>query len=171
MSFRKFLATAALAVAATVAPASAYEEGSAQLFNVLEQAGVEVTSGDCEPHGITDTYGFFMPAKNWIHICTDVATTDEQKYETLRHESVHAAQFCVDPSMASTVLSHQWIDENYSKSDWAFIKQAYDKSDWLIEIEAFTLMKYSNYQVAKLVNTACNWGSCRLTPAVSFVVL
>ena len=156
MSFKKFIATAALAVAATVAPASAYQEGGAQLNSVLEQAGVEVTAGACEPHGITDTLGFFMPSKKWIHICTDVATTEAQQYETLRHEAVHAAQHCVDPSMQSTVMKHSWIDDNYSKSDWSFIKQAYDKSDWLIEIEAFTLMRYSNFQVAKLVNLACN---------------
>ena len=58
--------------------------------------------------------------------------------------------------MQTTVMKLQWIDDNYSKSDWAFIKQAYDKSDWIIEIEAFTLMKYSNQAIADLVNHACN---------------
>ena len=156
MSFKKFIATAALAVAATVAPASAYEEGGVQLGKALERAGVEVTAEPCEPHGITGTYGFFSPAKNWIHICTDVAATEAQRYETLRHEAVHAAQFCVDSNMQDTVMSSAWIDDNYRKSDWSFIKQAYDKSDWLIEIEAFTLMRYSNAQIAELVSLACN---------------
>lgn len=157
MSFKKFIATAALAVAAAVSPASAYEEGVTQLNNALEQAGVEVTAGDCKPYGVTGVYGFFMPAKNWIHICTDVATTESQRYETLRHEAVHAAQFCVDSSMKYTVMSMAWIDDNYRRSDWSFIKQAYDKSDWLIEIEAFTLQRYSNYSIAKIVNDRCNW--------------
>ena len=156
-SFKKFIATAALAFAATTAPVNAYQEGGRQLMNALEDAGVEVTVGDCEAHGITDTYGFFMPAKNWIHICSDVATTEAQQYETLRHEAVHAAQFCVDSSMEYTVMSTDWIDDNYSKSDWAFIKKAYDKSDWLIEIEAFTLMRYSNWSISKIVNDRCNW--------------
>ena len=157
MSFKKFIATAALAVAATVAPASAYQEGGVQLGKALERAGVEVTAEPCEPHGITGVYGFFSPAKNWIHICTDVATTEEQRYETLRHEAVHAAQFCVDSNMQDTVMSSDWIDDNYRKSDWSFIKQSYDRSDWLIEIEAFTLMRYSNYSIARIVNDNCSW--------------
>lgn len=154
-SFKKFIATAALAIAATTAPVQAQPGGRA-LANALEQAGVEVSTGNCAEYGITDTYGFFMPSKNWIHICDDVATTHDQQFETWRHEAVHAAQFCMDPSMQTTVMKLGWIDENYSQSDWEFIQQAYDKSDWVIEIEAFTLMRYSNQAIADLVNHACN---------------
>ena len=155
-SFKKFFTVAALAFAATTAPVHA-QQGGRQLMNALETAGVEVTVGECEPHGVTDTYGFFMPAKNWIHICSDVATTEAQQYETLRHEAVHAAQFCVDSSMEYTVMSTEWIDANYSKSDWSFIKKAYDREDWMIEIEAFTLMRYSNASITQIVNDRCNW--------------
>ena len=154
-SLKKFFATAALAFAATTTPAMA-QPGGVELYTALDNAGVEITTGNCEAKGVTGTYGFFMPSKNWIHICEDVAVSDAQQWETIRHEAVHAAQFCMDRSMQTTVMKLQWIDENYNKSDWSFIKQAYDKSDWLIEIEAFTLMRYSNSDIAGLVNHACN---------------
>ena len=157
MSFKKFIASAVVAIAATVSPAQAYvPAGGVELIDELQQAGVKISTGNCEAEGLTGTYGFFMPSKNWIHICEDVAVSDAQQWETIRHEAVHAAQFCMDSSMQTTVMKHSWIDDNYSKSDWSFIKQAYDKSDWLIEIEAFTLMRYSNQAVTEVVNHACN---------------
>ena len=157
MSFKKFIATAVLAATAAITPAQAYvPAGGVDLYSALDDAGVEITTGNCEAEGLTGTYGFFMPSKNWIHICEDVAVTDAQQWETLRHEAVHAAQYCMDSSMQTTVMRHSWIENNHSSSDWSFIKQAYDKSDWIIEIEAFTLMNYSNQFIADVVNHACN---------------
>lgn len=158
MSFTKFIATVAIAAATVTGSASAAEiqPGGNRLFKSLDQAGVTYSMGNCAEHGVENLFGFFVPAKNHIHICDDVATTTEQQWETFRHEAVHAAQRCVNPSMAFTVNSSQFLLQNGRQSDWEFIQQAYDREDWAIELEAFTLMRQSNAQIAELVDTACN---------------
>ena len=153
-SFKKFFATAALAFAATTTPAMA-QPGGVELYTALDNAGVEITTGNCEAKGVTGTYGFFMPSKNWIHICEDVAVSDAQQWETLRHEAVHAAQQCMNPNMTSTLTTPAFLQKYGNQSEWEFIKSAYEKHDWLIELEAFTLMKLSNSQVADIVAEAC----------------
>ena len=153
----KFLASAALATAAVVLPTAARAEvGGNNLVQALDRAGVEVTVGNCQEHGITGTYGFFHNGDNWIHICSDTADTQRQQWETLRHEAVHAAQFCKNPSMTSTLTTPEYLKKNSRESDAEFIVRAYDKADWAIELEAFTLMRLSNNQVADIVNYACN---------------
>ena len=156
MNFFKSLAiTAISAVTLVTSPAiaSTLTEGETKLASALEQAGVEVHVGECP----TDkAYGLYFPSKNAIAICTNVATTVEQRWETLRHEAVHAAQRCVNPSMAFTVKSSDYLLKNGLQSDWSFIQKAYDREDWAIELEAFTLMRSSNSNVASVVNAACN---------------
>ncbi len=156
MSFKSFIATTLVAATSIIGTAAQAQPGAQALFNALDNAGVSYSSGECASHRITGTYGFYVPAENHIHICSDVATTDEQQWETLRHESVHAAQRCVHPSMAFTVNSSQYLLANGSQSHWSFIQEAYEQEDWAIELEAFTLMSASNGEIADLVNAACN---------------
>ena len=155
MNFKAFIATAVVAFA-SVTTVEAQPSGQQALFKALDRAGVTYSKGACEEHGIEGMYGFFVPAKNHIHICDDVATTEEQVWETFRHEAVHAAQRCVNPSMAFTVNSSQYLLSNGRQSDWDFIQQAYAQKDWAIELEAFTLMRYSNTEIAQLVEDTCN---------------
>ncbi len=157
MNFFKSLAFTAVVAASSITTVEAQPAGQQALFKALDRAGVTYSKGACEKHGIEDTYGFFVPAKNHIHICDDVATTEEQVWETFRHEAVHAAQRCVNPSMSFTVNSSQYLLSNGLQSDWKFIQRAYSKEDWHIELEAFTLMRQSNQQIADLVNATCNW--------------
>ena len=156
MNFFKSLAITAISavtLATSPAIASTLTEGETKLVNALDQAGVEVHVGECP----TDkAYGLYNSKLNAIGICTNVATTLEMRWETLRHEAVHAAQRCVNPSMAFTVKSSDYLMKNGLQSDWSFIQKAYDKSDWAIELEAFTLMRTSNSNVASVVNSACN---------------
>ena len=154
MNFFKSIAIAAVSAATVIAsPAIAFTEGETKLGNALDQAGVEVLVGECP----TDkSYGMYNSKLNAIAICTNVATTAEQQWETLRHEAVHAAQRCVNHSMSFTVKSSDYLLKNGLQSDWEFIQSAYDKSDWAIELEAFTLMRTSNANVASIVNSACN---------------
>ena len=156
MNFFKSLAITAVVAASSITTVEAQPAGQQALFEALDRAGVTYSKGACKEHGIEDTYGFFVPAKNHIHICDDVATTEEQVWETFRHEAVHAAQRCVNPSMAFTVNSSQYLLSNGSQSDWSFIQRAYDREDWAIELEAFTLMRQSNQQIADLVDATCN---------------
>lgn len=156
MSFKSFLATALLAATSIVGTAAQAQPGSQQLYAALQEAGVSYSAHECASHKITATYGFYVPADNHIHICTDVAIQEDQQFQTLRHEAVHAAQRCVHPSMVFTVTTSQFLLENGTQSDWDFIQQAYEQEDWAIELEAFTLMRLSNYEIASLVNESCN---------------
>lgn len=153
MSFFKTLAAALVATATIAGTAVQAETGGRRLVETLEAAGVTTSVGACKTTG---AYGWFIPAENHIHICDNVAVTSDQQWETLRHEAVHAAQRCVNPSMAFTVTSSQYLMENGSQSDWSFIQEAYDREDWAIELEAFTLMRSSNNQIADLVDRTCN---------------
>ena len=164
--FKKLIATALLAASAfTAAPATASihsefgytNQGQQILERTLELSGVTTTTGNCADYDIHNTYGFFMPAKKWIHICTDVATTHAEVWETYRHEAIHAAQHCKDSSMGSTLATKKWLFKNGYQSDWDFITEAYDQDDHMIELEAFTLMRESNMTVAKIVAKHCDW--------------
>ncbi len=154
MNFFKSLAFTAVVAASSITTVEAQPAGQQALFKALDRAGVTYSKGACAEHGIEDTYGFFVPAKNHIHICDDVATTEEQVFETLRHEAVHAAQRCVNPSMAFTVHSSQYLLSNGLQSDWSFIQRAYDQKDWAIELEAFTLMRRESDSLKLLRPTA-----------------
>ena len=155
MNFFKSVAIAAISAATVIAsPAIASpSQGELKLVDSLNKAGVEVHVGECPTDG---SYGMYNSKLNAIAICTNVATTAEMRWETLRHEAVHAAQRCVNPSMAFTVKSSDYLLKNGLQSDWSFIQKAYDREDWAIELEAFTLMRSSNSNVASIVNSACN---------------
>ena len=154
MNIFKFIATAAVAASTIAAPSLAsLDAGEAKLADALDNAGVEVLVGDCP---MDSAYGFYHSQKNIIAVCTNVAVTPEKRWETLRHEAIHAAQKCVNPSMAFTVTSSQYLLANGRQSDWDFIQKAYDRKDWAIELEAFTFMRSSNSEVAAIVNNACN---------------
>ena len=154
--FRSFFASIAIAAATALAPvaaeASTLTAGQQRLLSNLDAAGVTVKAGECPTE---EAFGWFVPKKQFIAICTNVVDSEESAWETLRHEAVHAAQFCVDPSMESTVLRYSFIRKHRSESDWQFIRSAYHISDWAIESEAFTLMRLSNDDIANLVEKAC----------------
>ena len=152
----KFIATAAIAAASVIAPAHAYTNGGVALYSALDEAGVKITTLDCTANGHAGSYGVFIPSQNHIYICEENAVTDAQQWETIRHEAVHAAQRCVDPSMNTMLMSEQWLTKNSYESDAQFIMNNYPKAHWINELEAFTLMRYSNQDIARLVNEACN---------------
>ena len=155
--FRSFIASATLAVATVVAPvaaeASSLTAGQRQLMQALNAAGVTVEAGECPE----DTaYGWFLPKEKFIALCTNVIDSEKVAWQTLKHEAIHAAQQCINPSMTSTVTTPAFLQKYGNQSDWEFIKSAYEKYDWMIEMEAFTLMRLPSGEVAGIVNKACN---------------
>ena len=156
MNFFKLIATATLAVSTVFAPAANAQltYGEQQLFDALKQAGVSSTIGHCPDTDVL--MGYFDPANNAIHICDNVSDTPEDQWLTFKHEAIHAAQHCVNPSMAFTITSSSFLLNNGLQDDWEHIVETYPRSDWAIELEAFTLMKLSDNEVASIVNSACN---------------
>lgn len=147
------------APAAPTAPR--YLSGEQALLNSIKNAGVTVSVNAC-PDG--NSYGWFSYRKgSWsnasIQICTNVATNQNDQWETLRHEAVHVAQKCNNPSHGNnfeTLTTWSFIKGQATDSDANFVMNNYPEAKWLIEIEAFTFMKKSNQTVANLVNEACN---------------
>lgn len=152
-SFAAITITAASIFTSNTAQAAQLSSGQRALVNALHTAGVELEVGKCESN---EAFGFYNPKVNFIGICANVATTPQQRWETLRHEAVHAAQKCINPSMTSMVKSVAYIEYHANQSDADFIMKAYGREDWAIELEAFTLMRRSNAYVAQVVNKACN---------------
>ena len=155
----KNLALAALTFVATVAPtaiapaqAGAFNNlttGQKELIVSIKRQGVDITASACEDNG---SYGYFSYytgtwANAKIQICTNVATSQAEQWETLRHEAVHVAQKCENRDHGNsfqTLSTTSWLRKYGSQSDAQFIKSAYPRAKWAIEFEAFTLQKYSN---------------------------
>lgn len=159
MNFKSFIATALIAATSVVAApsAEAYTNLSpaAQkqaLRSELKAAGFTWDTVECKSDG---SYGWFSPKYMHIRICSNVATSAAQQWQTLRHEAIHAAQYCMDASMQTTV--HKWsvVKQNLSSSDEQFIMSSYDQEDWVIEAEAFTYMMTTTGYVANMVDYAC----------------
>ncbi len=167
----KNLALAALTFVATVAPtaiapaqAGAFNNlttGQKELIVSIKRQGVDISASACKNDG---SYGYFSYySGTWrdakIQICTNVATSQADQWETLRHEAVHVAQKCENRDHGNTfrtLSTASWLKKYGSESDAAFITRAYPKAKWGIEFEAFTLQKYSNQTIANIVNKACN---------------
>ena len=155
MNFLKLAATAVLSATALVAPveANTLTPGQRTLLYELERSGVTVESGTCQNKML---YGWFENDTRKIAICLNNHEEGEDPWQTLRHEAVHAAQHCVNPSMSFTVSTSSYILRHGNQDDWEFIQSVYPREAWAIELEAFTLMRYSNSQIANVVRGACN---------------
>ena len=158
MSINSFLSAAYTAITLLVAPvavvnAAEFNPGEEYLVDTLHQAGVDIAVDECPSD---DYYGLFFPQQNAIAICTNVATTVERRWMTLRHEAIHAAQRCIDPSMNTTAHPIRVVYDNLSKNDFINVRNHYGPDDWNIEYEAFTYMRRSNIYVANVVRSACN---------------
>ena len=136
------------------APTKAAEvtAGQALLIDTLTNANVDLIVDECPTE---EFYGLYSAKHNTIIICTNVATDADQRWETLRHEAIHAAQACVDPSMDTTAQPLMYVYDSLSKRDFRAVRGHYSEEDWQIEYEAFTFMRYSNTYVADVVAKAC----------------
>ena len=130
------------------------------LIEELMMAGVNVNVSPCSND---KSFGWFAynPGNlrgSEIQICTNVATTEAQRWETLRHEAVHVAQFCSNPNHGNsfeTVNTWSFLKRNAYDSDAQFITSSYPQEKWAIELEAFTLMRQSNAVILNFVAQAC----------------
>ena len=130
------------------------------LINELQMAGVSVNVSPCSDDR---SFGWFSYQAGTfrgseIQICTNVATTEAQRWETLRHEAVHVAQKCSNPNHGNdfqTINTWSFLKRNAYESDAQFITESYPQEKWAIELEAFTLMRQSNAVILNFVAQAC----------------
>ena len=117
------------------------------MIQSLNEMGIPVVDGGkekigiCEPGENSYTMGFYVPAKNFMVICTNTTDTDEQ-FEVLTHEVVHViqdARLGIDNDNLGETdrKTHYQLASNLSEDDVMIITELYDEEDWVVETEAF----------------------------------
>jgi len=125
--------------------------GNEQLANdmivSLTNMGIPVVDGGkqklelCEPDENSYTMGFYVPAKNFMVICTNVTNKYDQ-FEVLTHEVVHVIQDARTGINSDTLgetddRTHYQLASNLQEDHVVTITELYDKEDWVVETEAF----------------------------------
>ena len=118
-----------------------------QIINDLTEMGIPVFDGGkndvaiCEPEDGKQVLGFYVPADDFMVVCTDGIDQDMQM-ETLVHETVHVIQDLRDGLENDTLVgpSGQYLQAVVNAlpdHKVNTIASLYDKEDWVIESEAF----------------------------------
>ena len=134
-----------------------------QIVNNLTEMGVPVLDGtknefkQCVPQEDRQTLGFYVPAQNFMVVCTGNLPLDLQM-ETLVHETVHVIQDARDGIDNSTLVGpegtyYKNVVSALSDRKADTITSLYEKEDWAIEAEAF-LFETQGQVVA---NELANW--------------
>ena len=117
------------------------------MIRSLTEMGIPVVDGGkqgfdtCKPQEDRYTLGFYVPSKNIMVICTNVAGKDMQ-FETLTHEVVHVIQDAragiENGELNGPSRSYFKALVNHLSDDKAnTITSLYDREDWGVETEAF----------------------------------
>jgi hypothetical protein len=142
------LFAAAASVAVSAAPAlSRVEPNTGDLLELLQASGVRVTYNHPD-HCDGSHYGTYMFAglQRQMNLCPE-DTIDAVDHLTVRHETWHAIQHCVNagrgtpantPVQTDTAELADAVNKTLSVETVDFIKQAYPTSEMLVEFEAFT---------------------------------
>ena len=110
------------------------------LYNALDAVNVPVIDGfdwdQCEPGERYYTAGFYVPAHNFIVLCTNTEAPDI--LGTFTHEAVHAVQDC-RAGLENELMYHGVQDhmvDALGGDELDLIRTAYPKDQWLDEVEA-----------------------------------
>ena len=162
----KKLALAAIAAAACIMPAAAeIQPGTPSLLETLDENGILVTVN--HPECATGTYSGqyrWLGFQRELRLCPG-DTVDAGDHDTVRHETVHAIQHCVNvargthtdtPVINDTAMLMNWAREHLSEREIAWIQRAYDRSQWLTEIEAFAGSRaYTSSELEEMFLDVC----------------
>ena len=162
----KRILMAAIAAAAVITPVSAeIQPGTRSLIETIENNGILVTVNhpDCMVNGANGQYRW-LGFQREMRLCPgDVI--DANDHNTVRHETIHAIQHCVNVARGTTtdtpiiqdsdefanfVLSHL----TPAQADW--IMENYPEDQWLTELEAFAgSTAYTASELEELFLDAC----------------
>ena len=162
----KRIALAAIAAAACIMPAAAeIQPGTASLIDTIDEHGILVTINhpECEA-GIYNGQYRWLGFQREMRLCPG-ETVDARDHETVRHETVHAIQHCVNvargtntdtPVMNDVDQLMRWARQHLSMQEIRWIQDAYDRSQWLTEIEAFAGARaYTSSELEELFLGVC----------------
>ena len=162
----KRIALAAIAAAATFMPVAAeVQPGTASLINTIDENGILVTINHEEcATGIYNGQYRWLGFQREMRLCPG-ATVDARDHETVRHETIHAIQHCVNVARGTTtdtpVLDDvnqlmAWARQHLTMREIEWIQNNYDRSQWLTEIEAFAgANAYTSSELEELFLAAC----------------
>ena len=143
----KKLCVAAVAAMATIIPVGAeVQPGTSSLLDTMSANGILVTINHTECS--TGTYNGqyrWLGFQREMRLCPG-HTVDANDHTTVRHETIHAIQHCVNvargtstdtPIIDDPEVFKEFIKANLSTPMVEWIMSTYDESQWLTELEAF----------------------------------
>ena len=162
----KRIALAAIAAAACIMPAAAeIQPGTSSLLETLDENGILVTINheECLTGSYSGQYRW-LGFQRELRLCPG-DTVDAGDHDTVRHETVHAIQHCVNvargtntdtPVINDVTMLMSWAKEHLSQREIDWIQRAYDRSQWLTEIEAFAGARaYTSSELEEMFLDAC----------------
>ena len=162
----KRIALAAIAAAACIMPAAAeVQPGTASLIETIDENGILVTINhpECAEGTYSGQYRW-LGFQREMRLCPG-ETVDAKDHDTVRHETIHAIQHCVNvargtstdtPVIDDVDYLMTWAREHLSMREIQWIQRHYDRSQWLTEIEAFAGARaYTSSELEKLFLDAC----------------
>ena len=143
----KKLALAAIAAAACIMPVAAeVQPGTGSLLETLDENGILVTIN--HPECASGTYSGqyrWLGFQREMRLCPG-DSVDAKDHDTVRHETIHAIQHCVNvargtstdtPIVNDVTKLFAFARQHLSMREIQWIQRTYDRSQWLTEIEAF----------------------------------
>ena len=162
----KKLLMAAIAAAATFMPVAAeVQPGTSSLLETIEESGILVTINHpaCSTNGANGQY-IWLGFQREMRLCPG-DTVDALDHNTVRHETIHAIQHCINvargtntdmPIIRDPNEFHAFVAENLSQEQIQWVMSVYDESQWLTELEAFAgANAYTSSQLEELFLDAC----------------
>ena len=163
--FKKLL-IAAVAAAATFVPVGAeVQAGTTSLLETISSNGILVTINhdDCLTNGSNGQYRW-LGFQREMRLCPG-RTVDADDHNTVRHETIHAIQHCVNAARGTStdapIINNpndfaNFVMDNLTQEDIEWVKSMYDESQWLTELEAFAgANAYTSSELEKLFLDAC----------------
>ena len=162
----KKLLIAAVAAAATFVPVGAeVQAGTTSLLETISSNGILVTINhdDCLTNGSNGQYRW-LGFQREMRLCPG-RTVDADDHNTVRHETIHAIQHCVNAARGTStdapIINNpndfaEFVMANLPQEDIEWVKSMYPESQWLTELEAFAgANAYTSSELEDLFLDAC----------------
>ena len=162
----KRIALAAIAAAACIMPAAAeVQPGTASLIETIDENGILVTINHEEcATGMYNGQYRWLGFQREMRLCPgDVV--DAGDHNTVRHETIHAIQHCVNVARGTNTDTPviddvnelmTWARQHLTMREIQRIQRVYDRSQWLTEIEAFAGARaYTSSELEEIFLDAC----------------
>ena len=157
---------AAIAAAATIMPVGAeVQPGTSSLLDTINANGILVTINheDCLTNGANGQYRW-LGFQREIRLCPG-QTIDANDHNTVRHETIHAIQHCINVARGTSTDTpiiddpdtfKSFVMANLSQEDIEWVMSVYDESQWLTELEAFAGAEaYTSSELEKIFLDVC----------------